>query len=78
MTKIIDSRTSSGWALRESLSVIRQTQVQLHVLPDKTTTATALASRIELCDALLVAISGIHNSLARDLQSTRRPPLVLN
>jgi hypothetical protein len=78
MTKIINLAALSGCALTESLGVIRQTHLLLHVPPD-TTTATALASRIELCDALLVAISGVRNSLAKDLISTREsPPLGLN
>jgi hypothetical protein len=73
MTKISNLGTSSDWALRESLGVIRQTHVQLHVLTGKMTTPTVLASRIELCDALLLAISGVRSSLARDLQRTREP-----
>lgn len=83
MTRIRNYDTSSSCALRESLDVIRQTHVKLHVLTgmtltDMTTTATVLASRIELCDALLVAISGVRSSLARDLQCTRRPLPVLH
>jgi hypothetical protein len=78
MTKISDLAASSDCALRDSLSVIRQTHVRLHVLTDMTTTATVLASRIELCDALLLAISGIRSSLARDLRRTREPPPTLN
>jgi len=78
MIKISDLAASSECALRDSLSVIRQTHVRLHVPTDVTTTATVLASRIELCDALLLAISGIRSSLARDLQRTREPPPTLN
>jgi hypothetical protein len=83
MTKIRNYGTSSSCALRESLNVIRQTHVKLHVLADVTltdmaTTATVLASRIELCDALLVAISGVRNSLAKDLQLTRNSLPVLH
>ena len=78
MTKISDLGASSNCALRDSLSVIRQTHVQLHVLTDMATTATELASRIKLCDALLFAISGVRSSLARDLQRTREPPLALH
>jgi hypothetical protein len=78
MTKISHLGASTDCALRESLSVIRQTHVQLHVLTGKMTTATVLASRIELCDALLLAISGVRNSLIRDLQLTREPQLALN
>jgi hypothetical protein len=35
------------------------------------TTATVLAWQIELCDVLLVEISGIRSSLAKDLNHTR-------
>jgi hypothetical protein len=38
------------------------------------TSPTVLASQIELCDVLLVEISGIRSSLARDLKETRQPP----
>jgi hypothetical protein len=65
-------------ALRDSLSVIKQTHVQLHVLTGMTTTANVLASRIELCDILLGEISGIRSSLAKDLQRTRATSPVLN
>jgi hypothetical protein len=41
-------------------------------------TAAVLASRIELCDDLLCAISGIRDGLAKDLQRTREPSLALN
>ncbi|WP_157450438.1 hypothetical protein [Bradyrhizobium sp. ARR65] len=34
------------------------------------TTATSLASQIALCDVLLIEISGIHSSLARDIKHT--------
>lgn len=78
MTKINDPTASSDYVLRESLSVIRLHHVQLHMLTDMTTTATALASRIELCDALLLAISGVRSSLSKDLQRTRESPLSLN
>jgi hypothetical protein len=73
MTKISNLGASPDCALRESLSVIRQTHVQRHVLTGMMTTPTVLASRIELCDALLLAISGIRSSLAKDLQRTRQP-----
>jgi hypothetical protein len=73
MTRISDLGAPSNCALRESLSVIRQTHVQLHVLTGMMTTPTVLASRIELCDALLLAISGIRSSLIKDLQGTRQP-----
>jgi len=78
MTKISDLAASSDCVLRDCLSVIRQTHVQLHVLTEMTTTSTVLASRIELCDALLLAISGIRSSLARDLQHTHESLLTLH
>jgi hypothetical protein len=78
MTKISDLGPSSDYALRESLSVIRETHVQLHVLTGMMTTPTVLASRIELYDALLLAISGIRSSLVKDLHRTRKPPTGLH
>jgi hypothetical protein len=78
MTKISDLGASSDCALRESLNVIRQTHLQLHGLTDTITSATVLASRIELCDTLLLAVSGIRSNLAKDLQRTRESPLTLN
>lgn len=78
MAKISQLAASSDFDLGDSLSVIRQTHVRLHVLMDMTTTATVLASRIELCDALLLAISGVRSSLAKDLQRSREPPPTLN
>jgi hypothetical protein len=38
------------------------------------TKATVLASKIELCDVLLVEISGIRRSLAKDLNHARAAP----
>jgi hypothetical protein len=73
MTKISDLGTSYGCPLRDSLSAIRESQVQLDVLTGMTTTANVLASQIELYDVLLVEISGIRSSLAKDLQRTREP-----
>lgn len=78
MTKTSDLRAPPDCSLTESLSVIRQTHVQLHVLTGITTTAAVLASRIELCDALLLAISGVRSSLAKDIQRTRERPPALN
>jgi hypothetical protein len=37
---------------------------------------TVLASQIELCNVLLVEISGIRSSLARNIKQTRAPPAV--
>jgi hypothetical protein len=78
MTKSSGLATSFDYTLRDSLSVIRQTHVQLHVLTGMTTTVNVLASQIELCDVLLVEISGIRSSLANDLRRTREPPPLLN
>lgn len=78
MTKISHLEASSEYALSESLKVIRQTHVQLHALTGMMTSATVLASRIELCDALLLAVSGIRSNLAKDLQSTRVSPGALH
>lgn len=78
MTKISDIGPSFDGALEGSLSVIRQTHVQLHALTGMTTTANVLASQIELCDVLLVEISGIRSNLAKDLRRSREPPRVLN
>ena len=77
MTKISDLRTSSSCPVSASLSIIRQTQVQLHALTDMTTTTNVLTTRIELCDVLLSEISGIRSSLAKDLRRTREPSLAL-
>lgn len=79
MAKISDFRAPTNCSLTESLSVIKQTHVQLDVLTDRTaTSATVLASRIELCEALLLAISGVRSSLAKDIQSARERPPALN
>jgi hypothetical protein len=77
MTKISDLGTSSSCPVSTSLSIIRQTHVQLQALTDMTTTTNVLTTRIELCDVLLGEISGIRSSLAKDLQRTREPSLPL-
>jgi hypothetical protein len=74
MRKISDVRDSYECALRSSLSAIKQARDQLHLPTGMDTTATVLASQIELCDVLLVEISGIHSSLAKDLNHTRGAP----
>jgi hypothetical protein len=72
MRKIVDcSDTPVGCSLRDSLDMIKEAHVQLDVLTGMSTTATVLASQIELCDVLLIEISGIRSTLARDLQHTR-------
>jgi hypothetical protein len=78
MTKFNGLRASFDCPLRDSLSVIREIHGQLHALTGVMTTADALASRIELCDVLLVEISSIRSSLAKDLQRTRESPHVLS
>jgi hypothetical protein len=77
MTKISDLGTSSSCPVGDSLSIIRQTQVQLHALTDVTTTANVLTTRMQLCDVLLGEISGIRSRLAKDLRRTREPPRAL-
>jgi hypothetical protein len=72
MTKISVIGASFDRALRESLGVIRQTQAQRHVLTGMASTPNVLTSQIELCDILLVEISGIRDSLAKDLG--HKPP----
>ena len=69
---------SCDGALSNSLSAIRQAHDQLHHLTSMCTTATVLASQIELCDVLLVEISGIRSSLANDLKHTREGPRAVN
>ena len=78
MTKMSDFRMLPDCSLTESLNVIKQTHVQLDVLTDTATSATVLASRIELCDALLLAISGVRSSLAKDIQRARERSPALN
>jgi hypothetical protein len=74
MTKIRDVSGSDACALGGSLSAIKQAHDQLHLLTGTATTATELAWQIELCDVLLIEISGIRSSLARDINHTRGAP----
>jgi hypothetical protein len=74
MRKISDVSDPYECALRSSLSAIKQAHDQLHLLTGMDTTATVLASQIELCDALLVEISGIRSSLAKVLNYNRGAP----
>jgi hypothetical protein len=60
-------------AVSHSLSTIRHAHGQLHRLTGMRISPTVLASQIELCNLLLVEISDIHRSLARDLEQMRRP-----
>jgi hypothetical protein len=81
MTKINVIGAPFDCALRDSLSIIRQTQAQRHVLTGMASTQNVLASQIELCDILLVEMSGIRDSLAKDLgdrPALRPRPKVLN
>lgn len=63
-----------GGVLWNSLSAIKQAHVRLHLLTGVRTSPTVLASQIELCDVLLLEISGIRSNLARDLKQTRERP----
>ena len=74
MRKISDVSDSCECALGGSLSTIKQAHGQLRLLSGTGTTATALAWQIELCDVLLVEISSIRSSLAKDLNYTRGAP----
>jgi hypothetical protein len=74
MRKIRYVSDSYECALRSSLSAIRRAHHRLHLLTGMDTTATVLASKIELCDVLLVEISGIRRSLAKDLNHARAAP----
>jgi hypothetical protein len=76
MTKFSSLGAPSNRPLRDSISIISKTHVQFHVVTDMTT--TELASRIELCNALLFELSGVRSSLARDIQRTRAHPPALN
>jgi hypothetical protein len=71
MRKVADhSNRSIDCTVRDSLSTIRATHVRLHRLDGTRATTDLLASKINLYDVLLDEISGIHTSLARDLQYT--------
>jgi hypothetical protein len=59
-----------------SLSAIRHAHGQLHRLTGMRTSPTVLACQIELCDLLLIEISDIHRSLARDLEQMMHQPMV--
>ena len=68
MRKISDVSDSCECALGSSLSAIKQAHDQLRLLTGTATTATVLARQIELCDVLLVEISGIRSSLSKGSQ----------
>jgi hypothetical protein len=57
--------------LWNSLTAIKQAHIRLHLLTGKRASPTVLASQIELCDVLLLEISGIRSSLAKDIKQTR-------
>jgi hypothetical protein len=77
MRKIADpSKGCFNCTVGDSLSTIKNTYVQLHLLTGTSATAARLASQIELYDVLLDEITGIHASLARDLEHTRLSPQV--
>jgi hypothetical protein len=72
MLKIVDCPDAPfDCSLHDSLSTIREARVRLNVLTGMSTTATMLASQIELCQVLLIEISEIRGTLARDLRHTR-------
>jgi len=54
-----------------SLSTIKEAHVQLRLLTGTSATAALLASQIQLYDLILDEISGIHTSLARDIERAR-------
>jgi hypothetical protein len=65
---------SQASSLQHSLTAIKEAHVQLHLLTATTTSPTALASQIQLCEVLLGEISGIRSSLARSLEHRRNRP----
>ena len=71
MRKIDLSNKRFDCAVRDSLSTIKQTHVQLHLLTGTSATAALLASQIELCDVLLDEISGIHTRACRHLEDSQ-------
>ncbi len=71
MTKTGHVNVSADCALNNSLNAIRQAHIQLHLLADMGTSPALIASRIQLCDVLLVEIAGIRGSLARNLKQGR-------
>ena len=75
MRKVVSNRPFDC-AVRGSLNTIKEAHVRLHILNGKRATMAALASQIELCDLLLLEISGIHTGLARDLEHTRLAPWI--
>jgi hypothetical protein len=74
MGKIGHINSSSNGAFRNSLSAIRQAQIQLRHLTGTCRSPTALASQIELCELLLVEVSGIHSRLENDIKEARGLP----
>jgi hypothetical protein len=74
MTKIDHINNSSNGALRDSLSAIKHAQIQLRHLTHTCASPTVLASQIELCEVLLAEISGVHSSLAKDIDQARGLP----
>ena len=78
MTKTINFETSLSNDFRDSLNLIRHASSQLQVPTDSAASASVLVSRIELCDVLLLEISGIRSGLAKDLKRTRKFVPVLN
>jgi hypothetical protein len=73
MRKFIGVNVPPDCVLGNSLSAIKHAHNQLHILTGLRASPTLLASRIQLCDMLLVEIAGIRSSLARDLKEMRGP-----
>ncbi len=71
MRKIGHVNSSALW---NSLNAINHAQVRRHLLNRVRTSPGVVASQIELCEVLLVEISGIRSRLANDLRQTREPP----
>jgi hypothetical protein len=55
------------------LTAIRQAHNRIHLLSSMRASPSIVASQIELCDVLLVEISDIRSTLARDLEESRVP-----
>ena len=72
MRRISDRSTNYfDGAVANSLITIKEAHLELRLLTGAPPTAALLASQIRLCDLLLDEISGIHASLAENLQRAR-------
>ena len=75
MRKIEDSSDPFEVTVRASLSTLTTTRIRLPLLEGTSSSATLIASQIELYDELLDELSEIHRNLANYLEHTRRRPL---